>query len=99
MSEYKNLTSKIRDLLRKSTKDATATYSPNLPAKVTIVDPDPIELPDDERSIKDLPDNDRQLPIPKDHQQVCSTDPNERIKHHLIRNIKAQQKLKIIDNP
>jgi hypothetical protein len=89
MNKYTSMSNAIRSVLYKNEKSAADSPNQELPDEEEIVDPDPVDSTEAE------PDNmhPRMTVKRRVHKRGDST-----VKQHLIRNIRAQQKQKIIDN-
>lgn len=86
MADYQSMANAIRSVLIKP--DETATLVPNVPDSEAITEPDPVDVAQTE----EMPVHPRMEPQPRTHHGH-----KDLVKHHLVRNIRAQQKIKVID--
>jgi len=87
MAKYISMSNAIRSVLYK--KEKSATLAPELPDTESIVDPDPV---DPTMSNKD------NIHPRMDVQRTVHTNKDNHVRRQLVRNIRSQYKLKIIDN-
>lgn len=89
MADYTSMSNAIRTILYKKEKSAADT--PELPDEEKIVDPNPVDSTD----AVDASDVMHARMLTKRRVHVRGDNP---VKQQLVRNIRAQQKQKIIDN-
>lgn len=87
MTHYTSMSNAIRSVLYK--KEKSATLAPELPDSEAIVAPDPVD------SAMSNKDNIHPRMVV---QRTVHTNKDNHVRRQLVRNIRSQRKLKIIDN-